>query len=954
MLTVFDNGKLVNIKRVGEKTLEKYVLDSIKNNYTNKKDITNHYFKRFKMKPHKKLNDEMSFIECALKYDNQMLFEYVQNLNINAPGYNVINVCIEHNKIDLFKKYIKEKVNIEQSINGFTPLTLAIKKRNKEVLEELTKKKVYIATIGEDMLTPLSFMLSMIKEDVKMENTKNYEFYDYAFNVLLPKSCLHDELCDHDNKEFMVESEELDIIRELSENFADDHTEKVELTKIKFFSDNTLLLSSTFNELTGLMHLGNVKYVMKFFEKRPYAMFMKYNDEMYMNYICKYASDELLKAITDKYHYEISHEKSGNMHVIAHRGKFQIVKNILEKNIDTINSLCDNKRILLQSALLSTNATDAEKIDMYEFLIKNGININIRSVYSTSAFDVAIQYCSPDVVNHMAKHTEWNFDVLNPLETACQFEKLDTLKILINNDIPVTYFTVNKIQIPKIVKQLIIMNNTKILKYVITEPKLEITQEMLEVCVLFAQTVKAPKSIVKLLKNPTCDNNEDMSNDEILRLNGMFYTYCDDYNHGSEGCDDAIRFVKFIILCLLKFVEYDKKKIIKGNAFDKEVTYAKNNGLYKYNEEYKQKCYVLIVNFLSLNTIVGSDIDHTIVKIITDTFYSVEIEELQKRYVVHKEKLEYMNTKLDELMDYIVEQIENDYNSDDICDNDSEDEEFEYEDNENEIIYCTCCKRVVNPDKKNAMNEITIKKKNQYKCIIDKENNEFVINEDIFDNYSDGSNDDVVLDDVEDTENTNNNGTNNNDSTDVSHVQYAQQCAIQKAQHQTVAGQMNILSLDIDKIRCLLSRVTFPFKLGNYNVLHKNLTTVTHYVEHITSYKIYENNEHIATIFKGNKHVVPKWIEWYGYNIGVKNKLDENHMFSFGIDILLHNLIEKEKCDITCTYGIGDTSTAIYFLGSVLQSTGWKNGHFQYYLNDKNILFHRLFKQTRKYYDEYH
>jgi ribosomal protein S18 len=69
------------------------------------------------MKPHKKLNNELSFIECSIKYDDHdLLCNYVKNLTLCAPSYNIINLCVEYNKIELLKKYISEKIGVIDGI----------------------------------------------------------------------------------------------------------------------------------------------------------------------------------------------------------------------------------------------------------------------------------------------------------------------------------------------------------------------------------------------------------------------------------------------------------------------------------------------------------------------------------------------------------------------------------------------------------------------------------------------------------------------------------------------------------------------------------------------------------------------------------------------------------------------------------------------------------------------
>jgi hypothetical protein len=106
-------------------------------------------------------------------------------------------------------------------------------------------------------------------------------------------------------------------------------------------------------------------------------------------------------------------------------------------------------------------------------------------------------------------------------------------------------------------------------------------------------------------------------------------------------------------------------------------------------------------------------------------------------------------------------------------------------------------------------------------------------------------------------------------------------------------------------------------------------------------------------VYKNNKEDIPKWIETYGYNICTDNKMDANHMFSFGIDALLFDLWNKKSNALKCKYKIINTekhATCIYIYGKALIDGRWQRGNFEYFLNDKNILFHRLFKPTQSHF----
>jgi hypothetical protein len=151
-------------------------------------------------------------------------------------------------------------------------------------------------------------------------------------------------------------------------------------------------------------------------------------------------------------------------------------------------------------------------------------------------------------------------------------------------------------------------------------------------------------------------------------------------------------------------------------------------------------------------------------------------------------------------------------------------------------------------------------------------------------------------------------------------------------------------SLDSVHVDKLLSRVAYPFEAPNYNLLKNMLSADVICTEQDNKYSIYVNSKPIATIYKNNKHTIPCWIEHYGYNIC--EKMDKNHMFTFGVDVIMHKLWNSGK--IKCGYAVTDTSKRIYIYGKVYMEERWTRGYFEYFLNDKNILFHRLFKPLSK------
>ena len=182
--------------------------------------------------------------------------------------------------------------------------------------------------------------------------------------------------------------------------------------------------------------------------------------------------------------------------------------------------------------------------------------------------------------------------------------------------------------------------------------------------------------------------------------------------------------------------------------------------------------------------------------------------------------------------------------------------------------------------------------------------------------------------------------------------------------------ECGIATLDEQHIYSLLSRLICPLR-ENHNTLknilsrpaiygypedkHKNNIfgdkIYYNFCKDENKFNIYENGKSVAMVYTNSKENIPKWIETYGYNICTENKMDRNHMFSFGIDILLFDLLSKGSNAIKCRYKIINHekhATCIYIYGKALVDGGWKRGYFEYFLNDKNVLFHRLFRPTKQ------
>lgn len=86
-----------------------------------------------------------------------------------------------------------------------------------------------------------------------------------------------------------------------------------------------------------------------------------------------------------------------------------------------------------------------------------------------------------------------------------------------------------------------------------------------------------------------------------------------------------------------------------------------------------------------------------------------------------------------------------------------------------------------------------------------------------------------------------------------------------------------------------------------------------------------------------------KWFQFYGTNIGKQDKCDPNHMFPFVLDKKLHEwpCLEMTKPDPINPKG---SIKLCYFYGELLIDGVITTGCFEYFINHRSTLFHRLFR----------
>ena len=84
------------------------------------------------------------------------------------------------------------------------------------------------------------------------------------------------------------------------------------------------------------------------------------------------------------------------------------------------------------------------------------------------------------------------------------------------------------------------------------------------------------------------------------------------------------------------------------------------------------------------------------------------------------------------------------------------------------------------------------------------------------------------------------------------------------------------------------------------------------------------------------------WFNYYGKNIGIEGKQDDNHMFPFEFDHIIHKCACKET-KINDKYSEDKVGIQLYFDGYVKYDNVLINGTYEYFITHGGILFHRLF-----------
>ena len=150
--------------------------------------------------------------------------------------------------------------------------------------------------------------------------------------------------------------------------------------------------------------------------------------------------------------------------------------------------------------------------------------------------------------------------------------------------------------------------------------------------------------------------------------------------------------------------------------------------------------------------------------------------------------------------------------------------------------------------------------------------------------------------------------------------------------------QYNILQIPKINYEKFLSRL---IGLNNYKDIFDKLKKIHVFVELNNEIQYYENDLLLGGVFKSNENIPSIWFETYGYTI--LTKTDHNHSFSFILDFIIFKY--------GCSHKIKENTLFYYFKGYLIDENKNKIfGNYEYFIDHKKMLFHRLFRPYSKNY----
>lgn len=937
----------INIKRLGCFELEKMVIEAIKLNCENKVQIVDFYFNKFKFKPHKRLDNNMSFIDCCLKYkDLDLLNKYIKDLNISAPNYNVINACVFSNNPEMLKKYIKMKnINIDQLVNEDTPITLAIKNKSIECFDILLENGACVSNIDNRYYTSFFILMEQVlnDHDNKKLTDESIKMYLYMLDKLLPitfsnhfSSDINNGIRDLINPNDVFKSIYLDhAIYSHNVGDSDYKNKNKNLPEVFLNTKNNIIvrkilnqynLTFTNDDLVQLRKLlfGKLDVFLNMIvNRRPHLLIL--DDFVLVNIICNSGNDAMINNLFENHQLIIERVKK-IIFILLKSGQTKYVEKMIHKYPKLLEVKLFGYKFIDRT--LQSDMDDDDKIKYIRYFIDKGVDINYRGSPLTH-LDTAIGCCSDKIIEFVMNVVDKSS--YTHLISAIQYEKPNIFKLLAENKCNIYNDDVdsdssssnssnssnggNDIRNPPCVIYAIKAFNYEILKYIVESEIFNLNEKQLNGYYKFATGVKAPDIILNLF-NKEHEIKDTNVNFKLLRLRGIFSLYINNYDTKKK---EILMCSKVVILLVLKIINDPLEKLCKQLAFYDEQKFAKEHPDFMHDPETLQRCCGLIDTYICI------DVKLRKISTLYNLCHDVINDELRKIDEIPEYKIQLTpyNDKIQELVSLLNILFNNAISED----SKEDDNNYDMDDNKYDLYDCDNDKDDINNEllkyKTIAKQKIESQKlKNTTESVESAESAEFVQT------------------------------VQTDESVQTAELIQSIQSNQSNQLNQLIGSNKYPIENTIPQkyVDSTLSLLTYPFTLDNYDFLKQKILSekIEIYEKH-EKFLIYSNLKIIAIVYKNNNNInkknIPCWFSHYGYNIGINEKQDDNHMFSFAIDYFIHK--NWNKCIIKCSYSKINNykiATCLYFFGKMLIDDKYVSGYFEYFINHNGMLFHRLFK----------
>jgi ankyrin repeat protein len=890
----------------------------------------------------------------------------INNMNNTKTDHlRLIDVAIEDNNLDLFLLSIKEKTDLS-TVDGQSLLHSAVLNENIFAIKYLCKK-VDIDEKNDESYTSLDLACISKNEtmvDILLQNNAtdansgsdmllNELIEFYKIKAIGPNFLEEPEYLENENVKTMLANMDTNekILVKLIDHKVIEETILIKYISSMMLFSNTLILKNIIDKYPELL---KENFIFGKSSMLAHAITLNYEE------IIVYILNKLNKCDLEQ---DICNNGETCLHKACYIANTEIIDLILKKCDTLINVLDNDNRtaidyILMEQLIpsdfkLVPPKTKEQIIEIIRKLVNHKCNINNKNTYNASPLMLAIQYCDEDIVKELInlgastkiknyKEALQKSKIWLPLMNndfigyAIQCDKLNILKLLVENKVPLLFIKRNiKNTIYKIYTALLlsIMHmRTEILEYLlkVKEIKKTINEDTKEY--LLRQAVLNGCTDIKIFQmfKPNDTNLQEFISITKTTLDKK---RCDKYFERYYPKYIDKDFEQRIIILENTYMVLDilcSAKTIYVASFDKKAFRRNSSGEFS---KYVNRLFSKMDNFLdAVNNIHGSEMVSIFNVLVSRTFMMRQLFINLFYGILHL--YHYRNTSENtknkkqknidpELLSAVTSRMDEDATAYNI------------------II---CIENMIKDTRKlNILEEFPSFIKN----ILDlnEKENEIESNDS---NESKESNE------------------SNESEKEKSDEDLLERTIIElKKDKPTGEKKFNNISKNTitnhHSIRHKLSKLLWPFRVSHYNFLFNLLKTSKHqfniinHIDNVCMSMTIASTDSVNKIeyqvMKLKTQKSQRWFEYYGKNIAMNGKVDDYHMFPFVFDDKLknHPCIVKRIEDPTDPDNNG-FNTLVYFYGRMIfQNTNETVvGCYEYFINSRATLFHRIFKPLRK------